>query len=280
MVESGRTFDDLDVLRTEQSRESSKELGYLDAKGVIDLLNAAEVESLRAVEEAAPRLAKVAEMTAEAMRSGGRVFLLAAGASGHVVVQEASEIPGTFGVGSERFKAIVATSSILGDATVTASEDDTEAAPRRLLNENVGRGDVVIGVAASGSTPFVRAGICSARDEGAWTCGIANNPAVPLFQDAEFDVLLNTGPEVLTGSTRLKAATSQKLALNRISTAAMVLNGRVYKNYMIDVIVRNAKLKKRAVRMVADLCQIDSEAATAELEKFNWSVRDVIESRS
>jgi N-acetylmuramic acid 6-phosphate etherase len=134
----------------------------------------------------------------------------------------------------------------------------------------------VVGLAASGTTPFVRAGVRAAATAGAWTCGIAHNPGAPLLEDSELGILLDTGPEVLTGSTRLKAGTAQKLALNRITTAAMVLAGRVASNHMIDLTGSNQKLRARAVRIVMDLAGLVEPAATQRLEAVNWSVRDAL----
>ena len=133
--------------------------------------------------------------------------------------------------------------------------------------------DGVIGLAASGTTPFVLAGIDAANDAGSWTCGIANNAGTPLLDRAALGILLDTGPEVLCGSTRLKAGTAQKLALNRITTAAMVGCGRVIENHMVDVVVTIDKLRARAVRIVADLARISPDRARALLDDHDWSVR-------
>jgi N-acetylmuramic acid 6-phosphate etherase len=162
---------------------------------------------------------------------------------------------------------------LMGPTAITRSEDDEQAAPEALRALRIGSGDAVIGLAASGTTPFVRAGVRAAADAGAWTCGIAHNPGAPLLADGELGILLDTGPEVLTGSTRLKAGTAQKLALNRITTAAMVLAGRVADNHMIELTGSNAKLRARAIRIVMDLAALDRAEATRRLEAAEWSVR-------
>lgn len=164
----------------------------------------------------------------------------------------------------------------LGAAAITTSEDDVAAAPRALAELGIGPGDAVIGVAASGTTPFVIAGIDAGNGAGAWTCAIANNPGTPVLQRAAHAIFLDTGPEVLTGSTRLQAATAQKLALNRITTAAMVRCGRVVENHMVDVVVTIDKLRDRAVRIVSDLCDVAPDAARARLERAGWSVRGAL----
>ena len=156
----------------------------------------------------------------------------------------------------------------LGDAPVL------ELLLRQL--SNFGIGDVVIAVAASGTTPFSVAAIARARERGALTIAVANNPGTPLLEVVDLPILLDTGPEVLTGSTRLKAGTSQKLALNAISTAAMVLSGKVVENLMVDVQAKNAKLKERCVRIVRELTNVDDDEARRLLEANGWNVRDVV----
>ncbi len=258
---------------TERRNPRSRRLGDLSAAEVVALMDAEEVRSLEAVRAAAPVLSQAAERVAACFRGGGAIVLLGSGTSGRLAVQEVAELPPTFGVEPDRFRAFAAGGRSLGPAAIARSEDDVEAAPRALAELAIGPGDGVIGVAASGTTPFVLAGVVAARAAGAWTCGIACNPGTPLLAQAELGVLLDTGPEVLTGSTRLKAGTAQKLALNRITTAAMVRCGRVIENHMVDVVVTLDKLRERAVRIVADLGGCSPEQARARLEAHDWSVR-------
>ena len=178
-----------------------------------------------------------------------------------------------FGVPRDSFVVMAAGDALMGPTAITWNEDDQQAAPARLAELAIGAGDAVFGLAASGTTPFVRAGVAAARRAGAWTCGIAHNPGAPLLADGELGILLDTGPEVLTGSTRLKAGTAQKLALNRITTAAMVAAGRVADNHMIDLTGSNAKLRARAIRIVMDLGGLGEEEAKERLELAGWSVR-------
>jgi N-acetylmuramic acid 6-phosphate etherase len=141
------------------------------------------------------------------------------------------------------------------------------------------KNDVVIGIAASGRTPFVLGAVRFARQHGVWTCGIANNPGAPLIAEADLGILLDTGPEVLTGSTRLKAGTAQKMALNRISTAAMVLSGKVVSNLMVDVKATNEKLRARCVAIVCALNGVSEEEGRALLEANDWSIRAALSGR-
>jgi N-acetylmuramic acid 6-phosphate etherase len=185
-------------------------------------------------------------------------------------------LPPTFGVADDRFIPIIASGPSGGPAAITRIEDDAYAAPNALSAAQCGTGDAVIGVAASGRTAFVLAGVQYAADAGAWTCGIANNSSSPLLALADLSIFLDTGPEVITGSTRLKAGTSQKLVLNRITTAGLVLCGTVISNLMVEITPSNAKLRERAVAIVSSLVGIDAAAAEARLAAAEWRVRDAI----
>ncbi len=260
---------------TEQLHPASRELGSLDPLGVIELMDAVEPATLAAVAGARSAIAVAAGRIGEIVDAGGRVAMLGAGTSGRIVAGEISELAPTFGDVGERFKALVAGGGLA--VSIAVSEDDEEAPARRIAELALGRGDAVVGVAASGTTPFVLAGIRAARDAGAWTCGIANNAPSPLLGEVELAIHLATGPEILTGSTRLQAATAQKLALNRITTAAMVSAGRVSRNQMVDMRVSVEKLKRRAIRIVADLAAVTEAEAAARLARSDWVIRRAIE---
>jgi N-acetylmuramic acid 6-phosphate etherase len=264
--------------RTEQRNPLSRGLGELPAADVIAVMNRAEHQVLAAVEKATPLLTRAAEHVAAVFAAGGRTVFLGAGTSGRIALQEAAELPPTFGVPAESFTVMAAGGELMGPAAITGDEDDVLAAPNALAALRIGPGDAVIGLAASGTTPFVRAGVQAAARARAWTCGIAHNPGAPLLHDGELGILLDTGPEVLTGSTRLKAGTAQKLALNRITTAAMVLAGRVAGNHMIDLTGSTHKLQARAVRIVMDLGGLDESVARQRLEAARWSVRAALQS--
>ena len=265
--------------RTEQRNPASRGLGELPAADVIAVMNREEHQVLAAVEEATPLLTRAAEQVAAVFVTGGRTVFLGAGTSGRIALQEAAELPPTFGVPQESFTVMAAGGALMGPTAITRTEEDVLAAPNALSVMRIGPGDAVIGLAASGTTPFVRAGLQAAARAGAWTCGIAHNPGAPLLRDGELGILLDTGPEVLTGSTRLKAGTAQKLALNRITTAAMVLAGRVADNHMIDLTGSNQKLQARAIRIVMDLGGLDEFHARQRLEAAHWSVRAALRSR-
>ena len=251
-------------------------LDTLDADAIVRLMDEEETATLRAVAEAAPGIAQTAEKAAEAFRKGGRVVYVGAGTSGRIATADAAEMPPTFGIAADRFVAVIAGGAGAGTVAVEDAEDDGAAAKEALDALALTSDDILVGLAASGGTPFVVAAVRDARSKGVWTAGIANNPETPLLEAADLGVLLDTGPEILTGSTRLKAGTAQKLALNRISTAAMVLNGKVVENLMVDVKAKNAKLKLRCARIVAELTDLTEAEATSVLEGNGWSIREAI----
>ncbi len=264
---------------TEQRNPASTNLWQLDATAIVDLMNREEHRVLTAIEAAAPLLAQVARRVAESFTAGGRTVLIGAGTSGRLASQEIAELPPTFGIQGEKFAVLTCGPASAGPTAVARTEDDVDAVVGALADLRIGAGDVVIGLAASGSTPFVRAGLQAAARAGAWTCALASNPGAPMFEDAALGVLLDTGPEVLTGSTRLKAGTAQKLALNRITTAAMVLAGRVMENHMIDLTGSNAKFRQRSIRIVSDLARLSAAEAEQALDDAGWSVRGAVEGR-
>lgn len=249
----------------------------MSAREIVRLMNEEEQSVMRALKLAEDSLAKVAERVAQAFMNDGRVIYVGAGTSGRMAAMDAAEMPPTFGVDSDRFLTLVAGGTEAVSQSVEDAEDDEYAAIAALNDLRVSRKDVVIGVAASGRTPFVVAAVRHARQKGVWTCGIANNRLVPLLEAADLGILLDTGPEVLTGSTRLKAGTAQKLALNRISTAAMVLSGKVIENLMVDVKANNQKLKERCARIVTELTDKTYDEAWELLEASDWNIRTVLD---
>jgi N-acetylmuramic acid 6-phosphate etherase len=248
----------------------------MSAQQIVQLMNEEEAGVLRALEAASEALATVIDRAAKAFKKGGRIIYVGAGTSGRVAVMDAAEMPPTFGVPAERFIAVIPGGLDAMIRAVEVAEDDEIAGINAMNDLKLTRDDVVIGLAASGRTPFVIAAIRHAKQKGVWTCGIANNRNSPLLEEADFDVLLDTGPEILTGSTRLKAGTAQKLALNRISTGAMILNGKVIENLMVDVKATNQKLKERCARIVCELTTATFDEAWTLLDKNGWNIRDAV----
>jgi N-acetylmuramic acid 6-phosphate etherase len=248
----------------------------MSAREIVRLMNEEEFVVLNALKEAEAPLAIAAERVAEAFQKGGRTIYVGSGTSGRVAVMDAAEMPPTFGVDPSSFQALVSGGSGAQAVAKEDAEDDEYEAIKALNEMALTPIDIVIGITASGRTPFVVSAVRHARQKGLWTCGIVNNRDTPLFHAADLGILLNTGAEVLTGSTRLKAGTAQKLALNRISTSAMVLSGKVLSNLMVDVKAKNAKLKDRCARIVHDLTTATVDEAWDMLEKNGWNVRRVV----
>lgn len=249
----------------------------MSAREVVRLMNEEEGAVMRAMQSAEGALAVVVEHAAEAFQRGGRIVYVGAGTSGRMATMDAAEMPPTFGIEPDRFVAIIAGGSDASGKAVEDAEDDVHAIVTALNEIRLNPKDVLIGIAASGSTPFVVSAVRHAQQKGVWTAGIANNANSALLRDADHPVLLDTGPEVLTGSTRLKAGTAQKLALNRISTGAMVLSGKVVENLMVDVKAKNQKLKDRCARIVCELSTVTQDEAWDLLEAHDWSIRKVLD---
>lgn len=264
-------------MATETRNPRSYGLDRMSAREIVRLMNEEEMAVTRAMRSAEVPLAEAIERAAEAFQSGGRVIYVGAGTSGRVATMDAAEMPPTFGVKPDRFVAVIAGGPGADGKAIENAEDDAQAPVAALNALHLEANDIVIGVAASGSTPFVVSAIRHASQKGIWTCGIANNRNSPLLEEADLGILLDTGPEVLTGSTRLKAGTAQKLALNRISTGAMVLSGKVVENLMVDVKASNAKLKDRCVRIVCELVPMTRDEAHEQLERHDWNIRAVLD---
>lgn len=264
-------------MATESRNPRSYGLDRMNAQQIVRLMNEEERNVFRAIEAVEADLALAAQRAAQAFSLGGRVVYVGAGTSGRIATMDAAEMPPTFGIEPDRFVAVVAGGAEAGQKAIEDAEDDIHGAISAINELHLTRNDVVIGIAASGSTPFVVGAIRHARQKGIWTAGVANNRKTPLLEEADLGIFLDTGPEVLTGSTRLKAGTAQKLALNRISTAAMVLSGKVVENLMVDVKAKNAKLKERCARIVAELTNVTRDEAKELLEANDWSIRSVLE---
>ena len=258
-------------LATERANPASRDLDRLSARRIARLMNREDVRAVRAVGRVAVRIAAVVELIVASLSRGGRLFFVGAGTSGRLGVLEAAECPPTFGTPPRLIQAIMAG----GRASVFRSREgaeDDEAAAAREVRRRVRPGDVVIGVSASGVTPFVRAALRAARGRGAITALVACS-AAPAGTGARVVIDLRPGPEVLAGSTRLKAGTATKLVLNTLTTASMARLGRVYGNRMIDVQPRSRKLRDRALRLIEELGGVSRPRAARALADTGGRVR-------
>ena len=260
-------------LLTEQSNRRSSRLDQLDTLALVELFADEDRRPQEAVAAVAPALAQAVDAVAERLRAGGRLFYLGAGTSGRLGVLDAAECPPTFCSDPQQVQGVLAGGS---PALLRSSEglEDIEAAGRADLEE---RGfcakDCLVGIAAGGTTPYVRGGLAFAKSIGALAIAMACVPTEQAPLPCDIDIRLLTGPELLTGSTRMKAGTATKLALNTLSTAVMVKLGKVYGNRMVDVAASNSKLVDRSLRILRDLAGVERERGLTLLEEAGGSVK-------
>jgi len=248
-------------------------LDEMPVEAIVRLMNDEERRVQEAVTEALPRIASAVELLVQAWREGGRWIYVGSGTSGRIAALDAAECPPTFGAPPERVLALLAGGQNAATSSVESAEDDTSAAVRDLEALGLGPKDVVVGLAASGSTPYVVSAVGKASEAGCATIGISNNRESELVAAARVGIELDTGPEILTGSTRLKAGTSQKLVLNMLSTAAFTRLGKVYENVMVDLQGTNEKLKRRSRRIIREVAGVTEDEATELLHNADGSVK-------
>lgn len=259
-------------LATERANRASRDLDRMAPLAIARLMNREDEGVVRAVGRALPAIARAVEMIVARLGQGGRLFFVGAGTSGRLGVLEAAECPPTFGTRPSMVQALMAG----GRASVFRSREGAEdegGVAARTVRARVRRGDVVVGVSASGVTPFVRSAVGEARRRGAATVLLLCNPRAGRGMAAQVVIALNPGPEIVTGSTRLKAGTAIKLVLNILTTASMANLGRVYGNRMIDVQPRSRKLRERAVRLVQELAGVSRPVAQRALTAAHGRVR-------
>jgi len=259
--------------------ESPSKFNNLDTMSVEELLvhiNEEDSKVHLAVKEAIPQIRNLVEQIEGRMKMGGRVFYLGAGTSGRLGVLDASEVPPTFGVPDNMVIGLIAGGDTALRKSVEAAEDDPEKAWTSLQSFNINKNDAVIGIAASGTTPYVIGGITHARANGILTGCITCNPGSEIAKVTEYPVEAIVGPEFVTGSTRLKAGTAQKMILNMITTTLMIKLGRVKGNKMVNMQLTNKKLIERGTRMIVDELHIQTDEAR-RLLLIHGSVKKVIE---
>ncbi len=243
-------------------------LEQLDTRSILTKMNEEDKKVADAVALVIPEITKLVDALAVRFEQGGRLFYIGAGTSGRLGILDASEIPPTFGMPHTRVIGIIAGGDTAIRKAVENAEDDTEQAWKDLVAYNIAANDVVVGIAASGTTPYVLGGIDEAKKNGLLTAGITNNPGSPLAKSADIGIAVNVGPEFVTGSTRMKSGTSQKLVLNMISTALMIKIGRVKGNKMVNMQLSNNKLVDRGTRYVMEGLNVDYGEAEELLKKY------------
>ena len=260
-----------DRLPTERPNPRSRGLDRLGPGGIARLMNRADADAVKAVGRAAPAIGRAVAAIVERLAAGGRLIFVGAGTSGRLGVIEAAECPPTFNTAPGQVQAVMAGGRRAVFRSVEGAEDDARAGAQ-AIRRRARRGDAVVGIAASGVTPFVRAALGEARRRGALTMLVTCNPAAPRG-GARIVIALGVGPEVLAGSTRLKAGTATKLTLNTLTTAAFTRLGKVHGNRMVDLQPRSAKLRARAERLIAELGRVSASRARRLLVQAKGSAK-------
>lgn len=265
------------MLKTEMRNEASMHIDQMDTLSMVRLINQENMNAVMAVEAALDKVSIVIDMVAEAFDNGGRLFYVGAGTSGRLGVVDASECPPTFGVSKDQVVGIIAGGDKCMFQAAEGGEDDAAAGKRDLEKYAVCEKDVVVGISASGGAAYVVGALEYANSVGAYSVSISSNFDTPMEKVAKIAVVADTGAEVISGSTRMKSGTAQKLILNMISTCAMVKTGKVYENLMINLRPSNKKLKNRVIGIVREILGCDEETAVSYLDENDWNIRAVAE---
>lgn len=266
----------LENMTTEKRNPLSENLDKMSALEIVTLMNNEDKKVPFSITPLLPIIAKTVEMVVDTFKNGGRLFYIGAGTSGRLATVDASECPPTFGVSSDMVIALIAGGDRAFVKAVEGAEDSKEEIKADLKRYNLTSSDMVIGIAASGRTPYVIGGLEYAKELGCLTSCICCNTNSEIGKIVDEAILVDVGPEIITGSTRLKSGTAQKLILNMISTSSMVLIGKCYKNYMVDVVQSNEKLNVRAQNIVMEITGVDREKAIKALIEADGSVKTTI----
>jgi N-acetylmuramic acid 6-phosphate etherase len=235
--------------------------------GILRVLNREDARVAIAVRRALPKIARAVDAIVKSIRGGGKLMYVGAGTSGRLAVLDAAECPPTFGTSPGTVRAIIAGGERALRHAVEGAEDSSPGGARDLAAAGIKRGDVVVGLAASGATPYVLGALRLARERGAVTVGVTSNPRSQLARESKIAIALDTGPEAIAGSTRMKAGTAQKMVLNLLSTASMARLGRVYENWMIYVALTNQKLRRRGEGILMEAARVGPSAARHALRR-------------
>jgi N-acetylmuramic acid 6-phosphate etherase len=261
---------------TEQENLNTSNLSSLSPREIIRLMNREDMLVASAIDLVLPEVAQAVEGIVSRLSDGGRLFYIGTGTSGRLGVLDAAECPPTFGVSPDLVQAIIAGGYEACYRAVEASEDDAEAGERDLRARGFAKGDVLVGIAASGRTPYTVGAVTYARGSGALTVAITCAPHSPITEAAEVSIVPVVGPEVVAGSTRLKAGTAQKMVLNMLSTATMVKLGYVTGNRMTNLLPRNTKLRQRAIRIIMAETGSDEKTSAAAFERAEGDPRTAL----
>jgi N-acetylmuramic acid 6-phosphate etherase len=262
----------LKELTTERRNRASEHLDSMSALEMVDLMNREDSIVPRAIKKVLPAIAEAVDVIAASLAKGGRLIYVGTGTSGRIGALDATEVQPTFGAPPEMVQFVVAGGEAALTRAVEASEDSSELGLADMAARKPGRRDVIVGLAASGRTPYTISALEYAAGKGSTTIGIACNLGSELGSIAQYSIEVDVGPEVLTGSSRLKSGTAQKLICNMLTTCAMARLGYVYSNLMVNLHLKNEKLLERGIAIVETLAEVDREIAIATLEKAGMSL--------
>lgn len=265
------------MLRTEMRNEKSMHIDKMETIDMLKVMNEENMNSVLAVEKALPQVAKAVDAISNAIENGGKLIYIGAGTSGRLGIIDAAECPPTYGVPHELVQGIIAGGKERVFRAGENEEDNYEKGVndvKDILNKN----DILVGISAAGGAKYILAALETAKKIGCTTICITSNEGTPITKVVDIPIVCDTGAEVVTGSTRLKAGNSQKFVLNMLSTCAMIKTGKVYENLMINLKPSNEKLKLRVIRITSQILGIDEELAIPLLEKNDWDIRKTVES--
>lgn len=263
----------LKEMKTEQRNPLTENIDALDTLSILKLMNQEDYKILKAIESQLNQIAQAVDVIAPALKSGARLIYIGAGTSGRLGVLDASECPPTFGTDPSQIVGLIAGGDYALRNAIEDVEDNSLQGKADLVAVNLCKEDVVVGIAASGRTPYVLGAIQYAKETGCQTIGVMCNDIAPLKEAVHIPITVVVGPEVVTGSTRLKAGTAQKLVLNMLTTVSMIKNGKVFKNLMVDVQATNIKLIERKKMIVMDATGSDRDTAQKILEDTSGNVK-------
>jgi N-acetylmuramic acid 6-phosphate etherase len=271
-LSTSRVKENLRTLATEKSNSASAELDTKSALAIAHIINREDARVAAAVRRALPQIARGIDLIAHALSQGGRLIYVGTGTSGRIAALDAVECPPTFDIPPSMVQFIIAGGTRALSRAVEADEDSRDLGRKEISRKRVGEKDVVVGIAASGRTPFTIGALTYARERGAKTLAVVCNPKSPLGAAAHVEIVANVGAEVVAGSTRMKAGTAQKMILNMLTTGAMARIGYVYGNLMVNLHTKNSKLAERAIAIIEQLTDLDRQGAIRLLSRAQGRV--------
>lgn len=267
------------MLNTEKRNPKTYNISEMSTHDILQIINDENYNVISAVNKALPEIEKACDAVTDTIKNGGRVFYIGSGTSGRLAVCDAAECPPTFGVPYDLFNGIIAGGERCMFKAAENAEDDPLMSVEELKKSGFCSKDILVGISASGSAAYVIAAVEYAASLGAKTVAVTNNPNTALGAAADTDICADTGPEVITGSTRMKAGTAQKIILNMLSTASMVKCGYVYENMMINLRPTNKKLRQRMIGIVTEILGCGEDEALELLEKNDWKIRSAVQAK-